>query len=291
MPALLIVGLGNPGVKYEKTRHNVGFMVLDFLSKALGFDFAFDKKFNAELGVLKAYNQTLYFLKPQTFMNLSGESVAPFARYFQLSKVLVIHDELDIPFGNIRFKFAGSSGGHNGLKSIDNAMGNEYVRLRFGIGRSATQSVVIPFGNIRFKFAGSSGGHNGLKSIDNAMGNEYVRLRFGIGRSATQSVVDYVLSDFNTQEMKQLDILMPHLQKAILDFAQMSQDSLKDIALALQNRFGINARQNTSKQTAQNKKSQTKDSANSLDSKNIPLETHKIESSPSFATNRKGGEK
>ena len=242
MSALLIVGLGNPGVKYEKTRHNVGFMVLDFLSKALGFDFAFDKKFNAELGILKAYNQTLYFLKPQTFMNLSGESVAPFARYFQLSSVLVIHDDLDIPFGDIRFKFAGSSGGHNGLKSIDNTMGNEYVRLRFGIGRSATQSVV-----------------------------------------------DYVLSDFSLQEMESFHALMPHLQEAILSFAQMGQDSLKDVATALQSRFGINARQNASKQTAQNKKSQTKDSANSLDSKNIPLETHKIESSFSFATNRKGG--
>ena len=176
-------------------------------------------------------------------MNLSGESVAPFARYFQLSSVLVIHDELDIPFGDIRFKFAGSSGGHNGLKSIDNTMGNEYVRLRFGIGRSATQSVV-----------------------------------------------DYVLSDFGLQEMESFHALMPHLQEAILSFAQMGQDSLKDVATALQSRFGINARQNTSKQTAQNKKSQTKDSANSLDSKNIPLETHKIESSPSFATNRKGGE-
>lgn len=236
MSALLVVGLGNPGAKYEKTRHNVGFMVLDFLSKALCFDFAFDKKFSAEVGVLKVYNQTLYFLKPQTFMNLSGESIAPFTRYFQLSKVLVIHDELDIPFGDIRFKFAGSSGGHNGLKSIDNTMGNGYVRLRFGIGRSATQSVV-----------------------------------------------DYVLSDFSSQEMEQIHTLMPHLQEAILSFAQ-NQDDAKNIATALQSRFGINTKQN-----AKNKKSQTKDLTNPLDSKNIPLKTHQIELNLSFVSNHKGG--
>lgn len=254
MSALLIAGLGNPGVKYGKTRHNVGFMVLDFLSKALGFDFAFDKKFNAELGVLKAHNQTLYFLKPQTFMNLSGESIAPFSRYFQLSRVLVIHDELDIPFGDIRFKFAGSSGGHNGLKSIDSTMGNEYVRLRFGIGRSVAQSVV-----------------------------------------------DYVLSDFSLQERQGIDMLMPHLQEAILSFAQMERDnpqeSLKDITRALQSRFGINARQNASKHTAlkyatskQNmgdKKPQAKDSVNSLDSKQNPLESQKLETCSHFPQNYK----
>ena len=243
MSALLIAGLGNPGVKYEKTRHNVGFMVLDFLSKALGFDFAFDKKFNAELGVLKAYNQTLYFLKPQTFMNLSGESIAPFARYFQLSSVLVIHDELDIPFGDIRFKFAGSSGGHNGLKSIDNTMGNEYVRLRFGIGRSATQSVV-----------------------------------------------DYVLSDFSLQEMESFHALMPHLQEAILSFAQMGQDSLKDVATALQSRFGINTKQNANSSNAKDSISALKSKV--LDFTTAPLESQKLESSPdclSHATHSKGG--
>lgn len=142
MPCLLVVGLGNPGVKYQNTRHNIGFMVLDFLSKEYGFLFSFDKKFNAEVAEFRTNSHKVFFLKPQTFMNLSGESIAPFVHYFDVSEMLVVHDELDVPFGDIRFKRGGSSGGHNGLKSIDKHYGSEYFRLRFGIGRDMERDVV-----------------------------------------------------------------------------------------------------------------------------------------------------
>ena len=142
MSCFLVAGLGNPGAKYENTRHNVGFMVLDFLSQELGFTFNFDKKFNTQIGSIHIDSHKIFFLKPHTFMNLSGESIAPFARYFNITRILVIHDDLDLAFGDVRFKLGGSSGGHNGLKSIDKAMGEDYLRLRFGIGRNTQQDVV-----------------------------------------------------------------------------------------------------------------------------------------------------
>lgn len=135
MPCLLVAGLGNPGVKYQNTRHNIGFIILDFLSKECGFSFSFDKKFNAEVAQFRIKSHKIFFLKPQTFMNSSGESITPFIHYFNINEMLVVHDELDVPFGDIRFKCGGSSGGHNGLKSIDKYYGSEYFRLRFGIGR------------------------------------------------------------------------------------------------------------------------------------------------------------
>lgn len=142
---VLIVGLGNPGEKYARTRHNIGFMVLDRLCETLGGSWETAPKFHTELATLPSPNARLsaptrcYLLKPQTFMNLSGESVGAFARFYKISRILVIHDELDIPFGALRYKLGGSSGGHNGLKSIDAHIGdylggNGYARLRFGIG-------------------------------------------------------------------------------------------------------------------------------------------------------------
>ena len=142
MPCLPVAGLGNPSAKYQNTRHNIGFMVLDFLSKELDFDFSFDKKFNAEVGAINIGPHKVFFLKPQTFMNLSGEAINPFVRYFDITHTFVIHDDIDIGFGDMRFKYGGSSGGHNGLKSIDSFMGDTYFRLRFGVGRSANKNVV-----------------------------------------------------------------------------------------------------------------------------------------------------
>ena len=145
MSCLLVAGLGNPGASYQYNRHNIGHRVLDFLSEKLAFDFSLDMKFNAQIGKIMIEEKRIYFLKPQTFMNLSGESIAPFARYFDAKAIMVIHDELDIPFGNIRFKNAGSSGGHNGLKSLDSHYGNEYFRLRFGIGRPSDSQRVVDY--------------------------------------------------------------------------------------------------------------------------------------------------
>lgn len=139
---ILIAGLGNPGAKYAKTRHNVGFMALDCLANALDSSFSMDKKFSAESAKVSYDSANLYLLKPQTFMNASGEAIAPFVKYHNITHTLVIHDELDLGFGALRCKFGGSSGGHNGLKSIDNNMGNGYFRLRVGIGRDKEKNAV-----------------------------------------------------------------------------------------------------------------------------------------------------
>ncbi len=135
----LIVGLGNPGEKYSQTRHNIGFIVVDEIAKQLGI-----KKYS--LGHKGLYAKTVYngeqviLLKPQTFMNLSGESIRALIDYYKLSTtdLLVIFDDLDLSCGKLKLKFKGSSGGHNGLKSIEKHLGTkEYKRLKIGIGRNS----------------------------------------------------------------------------------------------------------------------------------------------------------
>lgn len=127
----LIVGLGNPGKAYASTRHNIGFMVLDaFLSDKFSQNVS-KKSFEGELYKFEAN----YYLKPLTYMNLSGRSVLAVKQFYKIEDVIVIHDDLDLPFGAIRFKMGGGHGGHNGLKSIDAAIGREYLRIRMGIGK------------------------------------------------------------------------------------------------------------------------------------------------------------
>ncbi len=139
----LIVGLGNPGPKYANNRHNIGFMVVDELIGSLMPNAINKKEFKGEL---YKYKDTL-FLKPLTFMNLSGESVKAVKNFYKIDndKIVVIHDDLDLSFGAIRFKRGGGSGGHNGLKSIDNYIGNDYIRVRIGIGRPADKSKVATY--------------------------------------------------------------------------------------------------------------------------------------------------
>lgn len=132
----LIVGLGNPGIKYSHTRHNIGWEVFDYLNSS--FKLQWKDKFKGQYAVHDTGAGKVYFLKPQTFMNLSGESVAPLLQFFKLSleQTLVIHDELDLPFGVGTFKDGGGLAGHNGLKSISaNCGGAAFKRLRLGIGR------------------------------------------------------------------------------------------------------------------------------------------------------------
>ncbi|NPA81403.1 MAG: aminoacyl-tRNA hydrolase [Epsilonproteobacteria bacterium] len=140
---LLIVGLGNPTKKYENTRHNVGFMVIDRLIDRLNPTPINKPLFKGEL--YKTAN-TL-FLKPQTFMNLSGESVLAVANFYKIDRkdIIVIHDDLDLPLGVVRVKRGGSSGGHNGLKSIDKLIGNDYIRVRVGIGRPSLKDEVVKY--------------------------------------------------------------------------------------------------------------------------------------------------
>lgn len=137
-PIRLIVGLGNPGAEYERTRHNAGCWAIDEMAGVLGAGgFSPDKKMKADVASVVVDGRKVWLIKPQTFMNCSGQSVGPFARFHDIrpNEVLVLHDELDLLPGQLRLKLGGSSGGHNGLKDIQSAFGTpDYWRLRVGIG-------------------------------------------------------------------------------------------------------------------------------------------------------------
>jgi peptidyl-tRNA hydrolase, PTH1 family len=133
----LIVGLGNPGPEYAGNRHNVGFLVADELAERVGTRFKRDRS-RAQLATGKLAGTAVILAKPMTYMNLSGRPVAALRAFYKLpgDRIVVIHDELDIPFGAVRLKFGGGDNGHNGLRSVTTALGSrDYYRVRIGIGR------------------------------------------------------------------------------------------------------------------------------------------------------------
>lgn len=135
---MLVVGLGNPGAEYERTRHNAGFLAADVLAERIGGRFTVHKKSGADLLEARLDGRKVLLAKPRTYMNLSGRPVAALARFFSVppTEIIVVHDELDLPFGSIRLKRGGGEGGHNGLRSISNALSTkDYLRVRFGVGR------------------------------------------------------------------------------------------------------------------------------------------------------------
>jgi PTH1 family peptidyl-tRNA hydrolase len=142
----LIVGLGNPGPKYAATRHNIGFMAVDEIVRRHGLKGPRDK-FQGELYEGEIAGEKVLALKPMTFMNNSGESVAPAARFYKLvpSDVIVLHDELDLAPGKLRTKRGGGAAGHNGLRSIDAHLGNDYWRVRLGIGHPGAKDLVLHY--------------------------------------------------------------------------------------------------------------------------------------------------
>lgn len=134
----LIVGLGNPDKKYEKTRHNVGFMVMDKLAQDCGVSISTDK-FKGKYVKLKYQNEDIILLKPMTYMNLSGESVIQVMKYFKIDieDLLVVYDDLDMPVGKLRLRESGSAGGHNGVKNIIAHVGTQrFKRIRVGIDKN-----------------------------------------------------------------------------------------------------------------------------------------------------------
>ena len=140
----LLVGLGNPGPRYAGNRHNVGFHVLDHLAAAAGISLS-RSKFKGTYGTGDLDGQSLVLLKPETFMNLSGQSVSAARSFFDVapSRILVVHDELDLPFEKLRLKIGGGHAGHNGLRSIMAELGTgDFPRLRVGIGRPVKGDVV-----------------------------------------------------------------------------------------------------------------------------------------------------
>lgn len=140
---ILIVGLGNPGAQYENNRHNVGFMALDAIADAYSFP-AFSKKDNALISEGKIGTQKVYLLKPQTFMNLSGRAVQKFASFYKIpiTHTIVIHDDIDMEMEKVRVKQGGGHGGHNGLKDIDALCGNNYYRIKIGVGHPGARDKV-----------------------------------------------------------------------------------------------------------------------------------------------------
>lgn len=130
---VLIVGLGNPGAQYSRTRHNVGFVAIDKLAESKAQNITWKKEKNA----LTTKIDNMIFAKPQTFMNLSGLAVQALMTFYKipLENIVVIHDDVDLNLGDVREKVGGGSAGHNGIKSIDAAVGSEYHRIRIGVGR------------------------------------------------------------------------------------------------------------------------------------------------------------
>lgn len=149
MTVKMIVGLGNPGKEYEHTRHNAGFWLLDELAWAWKARFQEEKKFFGEVARVSLPEQgDVWLLKPNTFMNLSGKAVGALAQFYKIKpdEILVVHDELDIVCGRIRFKLGGGNGGHNGLKDIQTRLGTpDFYRLRLGIGHPGDRNLVTGY--------------------------------------------------------------------------------------------------------------------------------------------------
>jgi PTH1 family peptidyl-tRNA hydrolase len=132
----LVVGLGNPGREYAGHRHNIGFGIVDELARRTGAD-RYRSKFSGELARTELGDEDAWLLKPQTYMNVSGDAVQPCAAFFKIpaERVIVCHDELDLPYGDVRLKRGGGHGGNNGVRSVMQRLGTDFCRLRFGIGR------------------------------------------------------------------------------------------------------------------------------------------------------------
>lgn len=140
---LFIAGLGNPGTLYQDNRHNIGFMAVDAIHQSFSFA-PWTKNFQSEISKGLVHGEKVFLIKPQTFMNLSGQAVNDVLRFYKSnpSHLIVIHDELDLEPGTIRIKKGGGSNGHNGLKSIDAHCGNNYHRIRLGIGHPGSKELV-----------------------------------------------------------------------------------------------------------------------------------------------------
>ncbi|MEO8815607.1 MAG: aminoacyl-tRNA hydrolase [Mycobacterium sp.] len=137
-PTVLVVGLGNPGADYARTRHNAGFMVADLLAERMGSNFKAHKRSGADVATGRLKGRSVVLARPRSYMNESGRQVGSLAKFFSVPPggIVVLHDDLDLDFGRIRLKQGGGEGGHNGLRSIATVLGSkDFQRLRFGIGR------------------------------------------------------------------------------------------------------------------------------------------------------------
>jgi len=142
-----IIGLGNPGGEYERTRHNAGFWFVERLAQRYGGSFRTESKFFGELARIRMAGADVLLLKPATYMNKSGQAVQALAQFYKLKpeQLLIAHDELDLPAGALRLKLGGGHGGHNGLRDIHRSQGEGYRRLRIGIGHPGDKNLVLNY--------------------------------------------------------------------------------------------------------------------------------------------------
>ncbi|MDJ0918444.1 MAG: aminoacyl-tRNA hydrolase [Woeseiaceae bacterium] len=147
MNLTMIAGLGNPGDKYEKTLHNAGFWFVDELARRYGGHFNYDKKFDAEVCRVSIEGTEIWLAKPQSFMNMSGQPIRALLDYYRnnVRGLLVAHDEIDLPPGTVRLKKGGGHGGHNGLRDIIRHCGNDFLRLRLGVGHPGEKDKVVSY--------------------------------------------------------------------------------------------------------------------------------------------------
>jgi peptidyl-tRNA hydrolase, PTH1 family len=147
LPLSLIVGLGNPGPTYARTRHNAGFELVDELARRTGVSFRHESRHQGELGRATIDGSDVWLLKPMTYMNLSGQSVRSVAGFYRIppQSILVAHDELDFPPGQVRLKEGGGHGGHNGLRDLIAQLGDDFWRLRIGIGHPGDRDAVLNY--------------------------------------------------------------------------------------------------------------------------------------------------
>ncbi|HEX6843247.1 MAG TPA: aminoacyl-tRNA hydrolase [Stellaceae bacterium] len=142
----LLVGLGNPGARYERNRHNIGFMAVDAIARRHGVG-ALRSKFQSAIAEGSIAGERVYVQKPQTYMNASGDAVGEAARFYKIApdEIAVIHDEIDLAPGKLKVKRGGGAAGHNGLRSIDDAIGDNFWRVRLGVGHPGIKELVQPY--------------------------------------------------------------------------------------------------------------------------------------------------
>lgn len=185
-PMHLIVGLGNPGAEYAKTRHNAGFILVEKLAEQWKSSWASERKFVARIAKAERGGGKVILCEPQTFMNLSGEAVGALVKYYQLplAKILIVVDDADLPLGEIRLRPGGGSGGHHGLESVTQHLGSrDYARLRVGIGRKNEARQIT--GHVLGKFAEDE--HEMLKKVlERAAGQIECWLSAGLQKAMSQ---------------------------------------------------------------------------------------------------------
>lgn len=193
----LIVGLGNPGGKYQYTRHNIGYMAIDNIVSAQQ-DYKIKKKFNSIIYETIIDKNRTILIKPETYMNNSGDAVSQIANFYKIDSknILVLHDELDIPFGKIRIKSGGGNAGHNGLKSISNKIDNNYTRVRLGIGHPGNKERVN--GHVMGNFTGSE--KEKLNQILNYLTNNI----YEILNKKESFIINFELVEIQNQEINPL---------------------------------------------------------------------------------------